>query len=146
MSSDAWNDGVDGRWKGNARQPVLPNAFVMSDGHFGHQRAVIARSFEAKTGELRQGPSGPEPSKTPDYGLTHIILDDVKRYEAPTRASLIGFLSGEYGAGAVQRELDRLHSQGLITLQEREVRAGGPPMLAYGLTPSGERLLEALGS
>jgi hypothetical protein len=146
MSSDAWNEGSEDRWKGNPREPVLPNACVMADGHFGHQRTFIARSIETKTAEIRKGPAGPEPSEVPDNGLTLMILDEVKRYEAPTRASLIGFLSGEYGADPVQRELDRLHSQGLITLQEREVRAGGPPMLAYGLTESGERLLEALGS
>ncbi len=45
----------------------------------------------------------------------------------------------------MKRELDRLHSQGHISLQEKEVRAGGPPMLVYALTPSGETLLEALG-
>jgi hypothetical protein len=146
MSSDAWNEGVEGRWKGNARQPILPNAFVVADGHFGHQRTFIARSFEARTGALRQGPAGPEPAKTPDEGLTLLLLDDVKRYEAPTRASLTEFLSGEYGTEAVQRELDRLHSQGLITLQERDVRAGGPPMLVYVLTDAGRRLLEALAS
>jgi hypothetical protein len=145
LSSDAWNEVVEDRWKGNARDPVLPNAFVMADGHFGHQRTFIARSFEARRAELRKGPSGPEPGRATDDGLTLIILDDVKRYGAPTRESLIDFLSGEYGADAVKRELDRLHSQGHISLQEKEVRAGGPPMLVYALTPSGETLLEALG-
>ncbi|MDA4134107.1 MAG: hypothetical protein OK441_00875 [Thaumarchaeota archaeon] len=144
LSSDAWNEGVRERWKGNAREPVLPNSYVMADGHFGHQRTLIARTFEPRRAELRKGPPVVEANRTHDDGLTLIVLDDIKRYGASTRASLIEFLSGEYGAERVQHELDRLHSQGHITLQEKEVRPGGPPMLVYALTPSGETLLEAL--
>ena len=72
----------------------------MADGHFGHQRTFIARIFEPKRAELRKGPPVVESSRTPDDGLTLIVLDDVKRYGASTRASLIDFLSGEYGADA----------------------------------------------
>jgi len=145
MSSDAWNEGVEGRWKGNPREPVLPNSYVMADGHFGHQRTLVARSFEPKRAELRKGPAVVESNMAHNDGLTLIVLDDIKRYGASTRASLIEFLSGEYGADAAQHELDRLHSQGHITLQEKEVRPGGPPMMVYALTSSGETLLEALG-
>ncbi len=123
---------------------MLPNSYVMADGHFGHQRTLIARTFEPRRAELRKGPPVVEANRTHDDGLTLIVLDDIKRYGASTRASLIEFLSGEYGAERVQHELDRLHSQGHITLQEKEVRPGGPPMLVYALTPSGETLLEAL--
>jgi len=145
LSSDAWNKGAEERWKGNPREPILPNSYVIADGHFGHQRTLIARSFEPKRAELRKGPPAVESNRVHDEELTLIVLDDIKRYGASTRASLIEFLSGEYGAEAVQRELDRLHSQRHITLQEKEVRPGGPPMMVYALTPSGETLLEALG-
>ncbi len=65
MSSDAWNEGVEARWKGTTREPVLPNAFVMADGHFGHQRTFIARSFEARKAEAEEGSFGPRAGQGP---------------------------------------------------------------------------------
>lgn len=149
VSSDAWNDGVEERWKGSSREPVLPNAYVMADGHFGHHRTVIARGYEIKIGELRKGPGVVPEDEQPDETLTLVILNDIKEYEAPTRASIIEFLSGEYGKEAVERELDRLHFGGQIALQdgeEEEGGRGGPPMLVYRLTSSGATLLEALSN
>jgi len=44
---------------------------------------------------------------------------------------------------AVKHELDRLETQGHIKLESKPVRSGDP-MTVYTLTPSGERLLEAM--
>jgi hypothetical protein len=142
LSSDAWNEGAEGRWKGNSREPILPNACVIADGHFGHQRTFIPRLFEVKTSEPRKGPGVVEQMPADDK-LTALILDDVRQFDASTRASLIEFLSGDYGAESVKHELDRLESQGHIKLESKPVRSGDP-MLVYTLTASGQRLLEML--
>ena len=144
LASDVWNEGVENRWKGSTREPILPNAFVFADGHFGHQRTFIPRSFEAKVSEPRKGP-GVIADQPPDDKLTALILDDIKRYAASTRNSLIDFLSGEYGAESVKHELDRLEAQGHIKLESKPVRSGDP-MVVYTITPSGDRLLEALSN
>jgi len=142
LSSDAWNEGVESRWKTNVREPVLPNAFVIADAHFGHQRTFIPRLFESRTSEPRKGP-GVIHLTPPDDRLTAFILGDIKQYAAATRSSLIEFLSGDYGVEAVKHELDRLETQGHIKLESKPVRSGDP-MTVYTLTPSGERLLEAM--
>ncbi len=144
LSSDVWNEGIEERWKGNTREPVLPNAFVLADGHFGHQRTFIARTFEPKYSEPRKGPAAMDEAKAPDDELTAVILEDINRYEAPTRASLIGFLSGEYGNDVVEAELDRLFAQEIIALESYAPKSGAPPMLVYVLTEKGKRALEAM--
>ena len=148
LSSDAWNEGVESHWKENTREPILPNAFMIADGHFGHQRPFIARSLEVKTSEPRKGPAvlAEAQSEQPNDELTLLILTDVKRYAAPTRASLIEFLSGEYGTDSVKHELDRLHAQGHIKLESKQMRSGGDQTLMYRITESGDRLLEVLSS
>jgi hypothetical protein len=143
LSSDAWNEGIEGRWKGNPREAILPNAYMIADGHFGHQRAFIARSFEEKFAEARKGPAATEGRPERNDELTMVILNDIKRYETPTRTSLVEFLSGEYGTEAVEQELDRLFAQECIKLETKEPRAGGTPMLVYTITERGTRTLEA---
>ncbi len=89
MSSDAWNEGVEDRWKANTREPLLPNAFVLADGHYGHQRAFIARNYEQRASPLRSGPAAVEPlNREQADTLTTLILQDIKSYEAPTRNSI----------------------------------------------------------
>ena len=143
LSSDAWNEGIEGRWKANGRDAILPNAFVLADGHFGHQRTIIPRYFESKTSEPRKGPGVIE-QKPADEELTALVLEDIGRFSAPTRVSIIEYLSGDYGTEEVKHELDRLQAQGHIKHESKPVRSGGDPMLVYSITPSGQRLLEAL--
>jgi hypothetical protein len=145
MSSDAWNDGAEGRWKGNKREPVLPNSYVISDGHFGHDRVFVARTFVHKMAQLRSGPQPVEEDAGTEDKLTRLILEDAKKYDAPTRESVTAFLSVDFGAERVERMLDKLSEQGYIKLETRDVRnGGGEPMLVYTITQSGERLLEML--
>lgn len=146
LSSEAWNQGVEARWKGNGREPVLPNACVVSDGRFGREKAFIARTFEQRFAEPRTGPAATDrvPSEREDE-LKVLILEDVLKHEAPTRLSLIEFLSAEYGPHLVERELDRLYAMECIRLETKEVRKGGPPMLVYTITDIGRRTLEAMG-
>ena len=73
-----------------------------------------------------------------------VILDDIKRYDSPTRTSIIEFLSGEYGKEAVEGELDRLFSEESIRLESKKPKHGGHAMLVYTITDRGIRTLEAL--
>ncbi|MDA4132403.1 MAG: hypothetical protein OK454_04665, partial [Thaumarchaeota archaeon] len=144
LSSDAWNDKVETRWKEHSHDPILPNAFAIADGHFGHQRTFIARTFEPRFAKARTGPDPTEGRAERNEELTMIILDDIKRYEAPTKTSIIEFLAGEYGTGAVESELDRLFADGCIKLESMEPGAGGGgrAMLVYTITPRGLQTLE----
>ena len=144
LSSDAWNDGFETRWKGKSREPVLPNTCVIVDGHYGNHRTFIPRAYERKTSEPRKGPGVLAPAKAPDNELTRLILEDVRRFEAATRTSIIEFLSGEYGEEGVRKELDRLHAQGLIEFDSESPRTRDDGMLVYRLTDAGARLLEVL--
>ena len=145
LSSDAWNDKVENRWREHSHDPALPNAFVIADRHFGHETTFIARTFEPKFEAARVGPDPAQGRSKRNDELTMVILEDIKRYEAPTRQSLIEFLSGEYGAEAVEAELDRLFADQCVRLESKEPRrGGGHAMLVYTMTERGVRTLEAL--
>lgn len=144
LSSDAWNDKAENRWREHSRDPVLPNAFVIADSHYGHRRAFIARSFEARFEPARAGPQTTEGRPEKDDELRKVILEDIKQYETPTRTSIIEFLSAEYGAEAVETELDRLFAEECIRLESRESKPGGHGMLVYVITPRGLRVLEGM--
>jgi len=149
LSSDVWNERTkDYRYRSTTPEfePVLPNAMVIEDGHFGHIRSFIPRLFEERTSEPRTGPVVDERMKSADNKLTALILQDIASYEAPTRDSLLGFISAEYDPEVVKHELDRLHQQGLIELEKKAVRGGGEEMLVYSITDAGRRLLEAMGN
>jgi hypothetical protein len=144
LSSDAWNDQVEGRMGKRVREPVLPNACVLADAHFGHQRTFIARTFEHRFEPARRGANTTEGRRRNDDELTKIILEDIKRYQTPTRTSIVEFLSAEYGAEAVERELDRLFAAQCIKLESRDSKPGGHDMLVYAITPLGLQTLEGL--
>jgi len=145
LSSDAWNDKVESRWREHSHDPILPNAFVIADGHFGHQTTFIARAFEPKFEKARTGPDPTERRPNRNDELTQVVLQDIKSYEAPTRTSIIEFASGEYGTEAVEAELDRLFADGCIKLESKEPRSGGGhAMLVYTITPRGLQTLEGL--
>ncbi len=144
LSSDAWNDKVENRWREHTHDPILPNAFAVADGHYGHERTFIARTFEARYTEPRTGPEATETPSQRDDGLTALILEDVRGFETPTRTSIVEFLSGEYDAKVVESELDRLFAGGCIKLESKESKPGGHGMLVYRITPKGTQTLEAL--
>ena len=105
LSSEAWNQGIEGRWKGNTCEPVLPNAFVIFDGHFGHQRTFIARTFESKYTEPRKGPVVVE--EPPQSELTRVILEDIAEVQGAhtlihRRVALSRVRHGGRGEGARQ--------------------------------------------
>ncbi|MDA4133201.1 MAG: hypothetical protein OK454_08790, partial [Thaumarchaeota archaeon] len=101
--------------------------------------------FEPKFEEARTGPDPTEDRAERNEELTMIILDDIKRYEAPTKTSIMEFLAGEYGTEAAESELDRLFADGCIKLESREPGAGGGhAMLVYTITEKGLRTLEGL--
>ncbi|MDA4123204.1 MAG: hypothetical protein OK456_08510 [Thaumarchaeota archaeon] len=148
LSSELWNDRMrDYRYQRSAPEyePVLPNAVVIEDGHFGHVRPFIPRMYEVRTSEPRSGPAFDATIKQADNNLTALILQDIAKYEAPTRPSLLGFLSAEYDSEVVKHELDRLENQQLIQQERKAVRKGGEDMLVYTLTEAGRRLMEAMG-
>ena len=132
VSSEVWNEDPK-------RDRVLPNSFVVDHGHYGHSKVFVARTFEPKVAEPISGGFVVQP----DQELTRLILEDVRSYEAPTRPSLIAYLSGHFPSEAVEKELTRLHLEGFLKLETKEVRSG-PPMLAYSLTEKGQRYLEGM--
>ena len=73
------------------------------------------------------------------------ILDDIRSYEAPTRESIIEFLSGEYGT---ERRSARARPTPLAGARDpperRRSETADLPCSSYRLTPSGATLLEAL--
>lgn len=144
LSSDAWNNRVENRWREHFHDPILPNASVIVDGHYGHQRTFIARSFEARFQRAKTSPKATEGSRGRDSELMRVILEDIRRYETPTRTSIIEFLSAEFGIGAVESELDALFAEGCVKLETRESKPGGHAMLVYVITPRGLRVLEGM--
>jgi hypothetical protein len=145
FSSDEWNRIAPQRRNAGAVEPILPSSFVIENNLFGHRKTFIARGFEhrgseAITGALQETESLDEP----DPKIMGLVLEEVAMYAAPTRLSLIEFLSGGYGEDTIKRQLDLLQAHGYIRLEKKEVRRGGEAMLAYGLTEKGVRQLEAL--
>jgi len=85
LSSDAWNEGVEGRWKGkNNREAILPNASSWRR-HFRHQEDIHPRSFEVKASEPGRVRGDRADAGRRQAHRTH--PEDVKRYSASTRGS-----------------------------------------------------------
>ncbi|MDG6926604.1 MAG: hypothetical protein JRN09_08625 [Nitrososphaerota archaeon] len=144
LSSDAWNEGTGDRSRERPHDPILPNASVIADAHFGQLRVFIPRNFEPRFEPARTGPETTEGRRRNDDELTAIVLEDIKRYETPTRTSIIEFLSAEYGTQTVEAELDRLFAAECIKLESRDSKPGGHGMLVYTITQRGLQTLEGL--
>jgi hypothetical protein len=128
-------------WNGGARreEAILPNMFMVRNRPYGHDVAFIPRVFESKSGPLR--PDGASQPQAENHDLISEMLLDVYSYEAPTRQSVVAFLSQAYDIGLVERTLDKLQSEGYVTVVRKEMKSGRP-MSVLALTEKGKSLLE----
>ena len=128
-------------WNGSARRDevLLPNMFMVRNHPYGHDIAFIPREFEPKSGP----PKGTEPvqpeAETAD--LISQMLLDIDSYEAPTRQSVVAFLSQAYDQGLVERTLDKLQGEGYVEVVQKDLKSGRP-MSVLALTEKGKSLLE----
>jgi hypothetical protein len=133
LSSAVWNKDT------RREQILLPNMFMVRNHPYGHDIAFIPREFEPRGGASKTGAALQQEPDNPD--LISLVLSDVSAYEAPTRQSVVAFLSPEYGTELVERTIDKLQSEGYLTTVQKDLKSGrGIAVLA--LTEKGRSLLE----
>jgi len=128
-------------WNGGARRDeiLLPNMFMVRNHPYGHDVAFIPREFEPRSGPPK-GTEPPQPqAETPD--LISQMLVDIDSYEAPTRQSVVAFLSQAYEQALIERTLDKLQSEGYVAVVQKDMKSGRP-MGVLALTEKGRSLLE----
>jgi hypothetical protein len=134
MSSAVWNE--DRRQE----ETLLPNMFMVRNHPYGHDIAFIPREFEPRAGPPKGDEvAGAPQAESPD--LISQVLLDIDSYEAPTRMSVVAFLSQAYDQGLVERTLDKLHGEGYVTVVQKDMKSGRP-MSVLALTEKGRSLLE----
>jgi hypothetical protein len=133
MSSAVWNVG------GHHEEPLLPNMFMVRNHPYGHDLAFIPREFEPRSGPPRGGDVPPPEPDLPD--LISQMLVDIDSYEAPTRQSVVAFVSQAYDRGLVERTLDKLQGEGYVTTVQKDMKSGRP-MSVLALTEKGRTLME----
>jgi hypothetical protein len=128
-------------WNGRARREdaILPNMFMVRNHPYGHEVAFIPREFEPRSGPPKEKEAVQPQPESPD--LISQMLLDIYSYEAPTRQSVVAFLSQAYDIGLVERTLDKLQSEGYVTVEQKEMKSGRP-MSVLALTEKGKSLLE----
>ena len=135
-SSEAWNARKD--W----RQPAaLSSSFVACDYRSGTSLGFVPRFVRPKKSVVLTPRLGKKTGSNPE--LTKTILEEVSRFESANRQSVVSYLAPLFLAADVGAELDRLHSEGYLTLEVKSV-GSGPRIFAYTVTESGRRLLEGL--
>jgi len=132
MSSAVWNE------EKRQGEALLPNMFMVRNHPWGHDIAFIPREFEPRSGPPKEEVAQPQ-AESPD--LISQMLLDIDSYEAPTRMSVVAFLSQAYDQGLVERTLDRLHTEGYVTIVQKDMKSGRP-MSVLALTEKGRSLLE----
>ena len=133
MSSAVWNG------HGPNDETLLPNMFMVRNHPYGHDLAFIPREFEPRSGPPKGGEATQPEPETAD--LISQMLVDIDSYEAPTRQSVVAFLSQAYEQGLVERTLDKLQSEGYVTAVQKDMKSGRP-MSVLALTEKGKTLME----
>jgi hypothetical protein len=134
LSSAAWNG------ESRREKAILPNMFMVRNHPYGHDAAFIPREFEPRSGPPKATkPTQPE-AESADF-VSQMLLD-IDSYEAPTRQSVVAFLSQAYDQALVERTLDKLQSEGYVTVVQKDMKSGRP-MSVLALTEKGKSLLEA---
>lgn len=134
-SSEAWNAAKN--WK---QAPALANSYTICDDRSGTSWGFVPRFVRQRRAAAALKPGAPY-GANPD--LTGMILEEVSKFEAANRQSIVSYLAPLFLAADVGAEVDRLHSEGLVALESKQV-GSGPRILAYSLTDGGRRLLERL--
>jgi hypothetical protein len=133
LSSAVWNED----WR--HEETLLPNMFMVRNHPYGHDLAFIPREFEPRSGPPKAGEVVQPQPETAD--LISQMLIDIDSYEAPTRQSVVAFLSQAYDQGMVERTLDKLQSEGYVTTIQKDMKSGRP-MSILSLTEKGRTLME----
>ena len=133
-SSEAWNARRDSK-----QALAVASSFVVCDDRSGASFGFVPRFVRPKGGAAVP-PSVP-PAANPE--LTRTILEEVAKFEAANRQSIVSYLSPQFLAADVGAELARLHSLGHLILEPKQA-GSGPRVFAYTVTESGRRLLQEL--
>lgn len=133
-SSEAWNSRRG--WK---RAPAPPSSYTVCDDRSGRSFGFAPRFIRPR----RNTAAGvPFPSRASSE-LTRTILEEISRYDAANRQSVVSYLAPDFLPADVGAEIDRLHSGGYLVMEPK--RDGpGPRVLAYTVTEAGRRLLREL--
>lgn len=155
LSSSLWNDVTGGRASiGGLYSPqhtagrkttstysliMTPNLFVLQDSAHGYEEAFVPRSVAPLAGERV-----PQPAPQADRSrLTKQILEVVSSYENATRGSVISYLSLDNPGEEVEKAIDRLQSEGCLTVTGKDLRRDNP-LHSVRLTQKGYDLLRSL--
>ena len=155
LSSSLWNEVSGGRSPlGGLYSPqhtagrryaesaliLTPNMFLLQDSARGYEEAFVPRNFEPLT--TQEPPQEPLPKKD-DTGLVKQILEIASTYEKATRGSIVSYLSVENPKEEVEKTVDRLQSEGYLTVMGADVKRDSP-LHSVRLTQSGYDLMKRL--
>ncbi|MDE1852140.1 MAG: hypothetical protein KGI38_00115 [Thaumarchaeota archaeon] len=135
-SSEAWN--ARKSWKQAA---ALSSSYIICDDRSGTATGFVPRFVRPKRASIPLVQSTFDNRTNPE--LTRTILEEISRFESANRQSVISYLTPLFLAADIGTELDRLHTEGRLILEPKQV-GSGPKILAYTVTESGRRLLEGL--
>src|SRR5712692_982684 len=156
LSSSLWNEVSGGRSsvgglyspqhtagrKNSAESALIltPNMFLFQDSARGYEEAFVPRNSEPLQGE--RPPQEAQPEKD-DRGLVKQILEIASTYEKATRGSIVSYLSVENPKEEVEKTIDRLQSDGYLTVMGADVKRDSP-LHTVRLTQSGYDLMKRL--
>ena len=119
---------------------LTPNMFLLQDSARGYEEAFVPRNFEHLS--VERPAEEPQPKKD-DTGLVKQILEIASNYEKATRGSIVSYLSVENPKEEVEKTIDRLQSEGYLTVMGADVKRDSP-LHSVRLTQSGYDLMKRL--
>jgi hypothetical protein len=136
-SSDAWN--ARRNWK---QATAMASSYTICDDRSGTASGFVPRFVRPRRAAVPPFPAGLPDRSNPD--LTRMILEEVGKFEAANRQSIVSYLTPLFLAADVGAEVDRLHSEGHLILELKQA-GNGPRILDYSVTDTGNRLMQRLG-
>jgi hypothetical protein len=134
LSSATWNE---------TSEDILltPNMFMFQNHSYGYEDPFVPRDFESKKGEASGASPRTQPPAEPD--LVKRMLEEIEGYKNATRASIIAFLSSEFERDALEKTIDKLQSEGYLSVVQGEM--SGRKIHTLSLTQKGKALLKGRG-
>jgi len=118
---------------------LTPNMFIIQDSARGFEEVFVPRT----TGPLEATPTLETQPEKDESRLVRRILETLATYDHATRGSVIGFLSGEATVEELEKAIDRLQSDGYLTISGKDVKRASP-LHTFRLTQKGYDLLRSL--
>jgi len=115
LSSDVWNDQKH-------EQILAPSMHVLRNLVRGFDEAFVPRGFELKVGPVTSGST----SSQDGNNLTKEILEAVAGFQDPTRGSVTAFVSAGHAQADIEKEIDRLASEGYLSVELKDLHKGAP--------------------